>query len=187
MKTFIHSDECTYRDKECFLQFRGEKLWKGAKEKKNILDQSSKDNHVTLSFPVRGQKQRQYCSKDQRWNEIKNSFFELSYDPTSHVKWDNFLIVSLTEIIEIYKTHIIILIMSCRLHGYPWPSLATSSNRSSPLAGLQGYIPYPHIAAVCIFKLVVLLLLGHMRVSIEVHHLWARPCFSSSVLCVWFV
>ena len=39
--------------------------------------------------------------------------------------------------------------MSCRLHGYPWPSLATSSYRSSPLAGLQGYMPYPHIAAVC--------------------------------------
>ena len=33
----------------------------------------------------------------------------------------------------------------------PWPSLATSPNRSSPLAGLQGYIPYPHIAAVYMF------------------------------------
>ena len=82
---------------------------------------------------------------------------------------------------------IIIIIMSCRLHEYPWPSLATSPNRSSPLAGLRGYIPYPHIAAVCMFELVVLLLLGHMRVSIGVHHLWARPCFSSSVLHVWFV
>ena len=27
---------------------------------------------------------------------------------------------------------------------------------SSPWAGLQGYIPYPHIAAVCMFELVVL-------------------------------
>ncbi len=27
--------------------------------------------------------------------------------------------------------------------------------RSSPLAGLQGYIPYPHTAAVCMFELVV--------------------------------
>ena len=36
--------------------------------------------------------------------------------------------------------------MSCRQHGYPWPSLATSSYCSSPLAGLQGYIPYLHIA-----------------------------------------
>ena len=51
----------------------------------------------------------------------------------------------------------------------------------SPPAGLQSYIPYPHIAAVCMFELVVLLLLGHMRGSIGVHHLWARPCFSSSV------
>ena len=82
---------------------------------------------------------------------------------------------------------IIIMMMSCRQHGYPWPSLATSPYRSSPLAGLQGYIPYPHRAAVCRFLLVVLLLLCHMWGSIGVHHLWARPCFSSSVLHVWFV
>ena len=41
--------------------------------------------------------------------------------------------------------------MSCLLHGYPRPSLATFPYRSSPQAGLQGYIPYPHIAAVCMF------------------------------------
>ena len=72
-------------------------------------------------------------------------------------------------------------------HGYPWTSFATSPYRSSPLAGLQGYIPYPHIAAGCMFELVVLLLPGHMWGSIGVHHLWARPRFSSSVLHVWFV
>ena len=68
-----------------------------------------------------------------------------------------------------------------------WPSIATSPYRSSPLADLQGYILYPHIAAECIFWLVVQLLLGHMWGSIGVHHLWARPCFSSSVLRIWFV
>ena len=83
--------------------------------------------------------------------------------------------------------HFIIIIMSCRLHGYPWPSLATSPNRLSPPAGLQGYIPYTHIAAVCMFELVVLFLLGHMWGSIGVHHLWAPLCFSSSVLRVWLV
>ena len=57
---------------------------------------------------------------------------------------------------------IIIILMSCRQHGYPWPSLATSPYYSSPLAGLQGYILCPHIAAVCKFELVVLLLFGHM-------------------------
>ena len=61
--------------------------------------------------------------------------------------------------------------MSCRWHGYPWPSPATSPCRSSPLAGVQGYIPYPHIAAECMFELVVLLLPGHMWGSIGVHHL----------------
>ena len=79
------------------------------------------------------------------------------------------------------------IIVSCRQHGYPWPSLATSLYPSSPLAGLQSYILCLHIAAVCKFELVVLLLLGHMWGSIGVHHLWARPCFSSSVLHVWFV
>ena len=43
--------------------------------------------------------------------------------------------------------------ISCHRHGYPWPSLATSPYCSSPLAGLQGYIPYPHIADVYMFKL----------------------------------
>ena len=57
--------------------------------------------------------------------------------------------------------------MLCRQHGYPWPSLATSLYRSSPLAGLQGYILHLHIAAVSMFELVVLLLLGHMWGSIN--------------------
>ena len=58
---------------------------------------------------------------------------------------------------------LIIVIMSCRQHGYPRPSLATSPYHPSLLAGLQGYIPYPHVAALCMFELVVLLLLGHVR------------------------
>ena len=56
-----------------------------------------------------------------------------------------------------------------------------------PLAGLQDNIPYPHIAAECMFVLGVLLLHGHVWGSIRVHLLWVRPCFSSSVLHVWFV
>ena len=60
---------------------------------------------------------------------------------------------------------------SCRATSTDIPvSLATSPNQSSLLAGVQGYIPYPHIAAVCMFELVFLLLLGHMRGSIGVHH-----------------
>ena len=67
---------------------------------------------------------------------------------------------------------------------------AASTDIPDPLSPLlpivhrlwQGYIPYPHIAVVCMFELVVLLLPGHMWGSIRVHHLWAHPCFSSSVL-----
>ena len=80
-----------------------------------------------------------------------------------------------------------VIIIMCHYHRYPWPFLTTSPYHSSLLAGLQGYIPYPHIAAVCMFELVFLFLLGHMRGSIGVHHWWVRPCFSSSVLHVWFV
>ena len=64
--------------------------------------------------------------------------------------------------------------MSCWWHGYPWPSLATPPYRSSPQAGLQDNIPYPHIAAECMFVLVILLLHGHVWGSIRVHLLWVR-------------
>ena len=53
--------------------------------------------------------------------------------------------------------------------------------RSALPAGPHGYTLYPHRAAVCRFELVALLLLGHVKGSIRVHH------FSSSVLQVWFV
>ena len=80
-----------------------------------------------------------------------------------------------------------IIIMSRRLRGYPWPSLAISPYHSSPPAGLQDYNPCPHIAAVCKFVLVVPHLHIHEWGSTGVHRLWARPCFSSSVPRVWFV
>ena len=86
--------------------------------------------------------------------------------------------------IPIYKFIIIILLR--HQHGYPWPSLATSPYRTLHLAGPQGYTLYPYWGAVCRFKLVALLLLGHVKGSIGVHHLWARPYFSSCILHVWF-
>ena len=87
------------------------------------------------------------------------------------------LSVPLNLFIYIY----IYIILSC------WPSLATPPYRSSLMAGPLGYIPYPHRAAVCRFELVVLLFLDHVSETIGEHHLWAPPCFSSSVLHVWFV
>ena len=81
----------------------------------------------------------------------------------------------------------IIIIMSCRLHGYPWPSLATSPYRSSPLAGLQCYILYPYRAAVCMFKLVVLLLLGHICGSLMSSSLLLQQCPACLVRLTWIV
>ena len=69
----------------------------------------------------------------------------------------------------------------------PDPLLPLSPYYSLPLAGPQSHIPYPHIAAECMFELVVLLLPGHMWGSIGVYHLWTHPCISSSVLHVWFI
>ena len=44
-----------------------------------------------------------------------------------------------------------IIIMSCLRHGYPWPSLATSPYRSSPLEGLQGLHPISsHSCWICL-------------------------------------
>ena len=71
---------------------------------------------------------------------------------------------------------IIIIIMLCRQHGYTWPSLATPPYRSSLLVGPQGYIPYPYIAAVYSFELVVLLLLGHRRISLMSSSLLLQQC-----------
>ena len=42
------------------------------------------------------------------------------------------------------------------------------------------FILYPHIATVCMFELVVLLLLGQMWGSIGVNHLWVRPAFPAA-------
>ena len=84
---------------------------------------------------------------------------------------------------------IIIIIKSCRQNGYPWPSLATSPHHSSLLAGLQGYILYPHIAAVCMFELVVLLLLGHRSASLMSSSLLLQQCPACLVhlTCIVFV
>ena len=73
---------------------------------------------------------------------------------------------------------------------------ATSTNIPGPLSpllpivhrlrhDLQGYIPYPHRDAVCMFELVVLLLLGRIWGSIELYHLSARP--ASLVRLTWIV
>ena len=74
------------------------------------------------------------------------------------------------------KFSLYIIIFSYHHHRYPWPSLATPYH-STVLAGLQGYMPYPHRAAVCRFELVTLLLHGHMRRSIGEH--WRCPWCNS--------
>ena len=64
--------------------------------------------------------------------------------------------------------------------------------RSSPPAGLQSYIMYPHIAVVCMFKLVVLLLLSHMwgvhrSTSLMSSSLLLQQCPACLVCLTWRV
>ena len=138
------------------------------------------------------ERRRPFAFYSRHWHEaVVTSLLFYSWRLLNRIIWNrtvwSFNCVWANDRYLIELLVIIVIIMSCRQHGYPWPFLTTSTYHSSPLAGLQGYTPYPHIAAACMFELVVLLLLGHMRGSIWVHHLWARPCFDSSVLHVWFV
>ena len=75
---------------------------------------------------------------------------------------------------------------SCRAASsdIPDPSLDTSPYRSSPLVGLQGHIPYPHIAAECMFEPVVPPLPGHMWGSIGVQFLYELVPASPAVTCM---
>ena len=74
---------------------------------------------------------------------------------------------SLPDVLSSYHHHYVVQLAHISLTL----SLFTSPYHSWPLAGLQVYTPYHHIAAACMFELAVLLLIGHMRGSTGVHHL----------------
>ena len=74
--------------------------------------------------------------------------------------------------------YIIIIIMSRCQQRSPTPSLAISPYRPSLLEGLPGSILYRHRAVVCMFELVVLTLLVHVKGSTELHNLWVLSYFS---------
>ena len=73
---------------------------------------------------------------------------------------------------------IIIIILSFHLHGYPWAYLSTPPFRSSLQAGPQGYIPYPHGAALCRFELVALAMSGGPLENIAYELVTASPAVS---------
>ena len=100
-------------------------------------------------------------------------------------KWFQFMISTMEHWIQLSS--------SCRATStdIPDPSLATF-----PIVHHLWQVfranPYPHIAAECMFVLVVLLLPGHMWASIRVHRLWARPlllqqCPACLVRLAWIV
>ena len=87
---------------------------------------------------------------------------------------------------------IIIIIMSSYQGGYPWPSLATPSYHPLLPVGLQEYTPYRHRAAVCMFELVALPLLGHVKgvhktTSLISSSLLPQHCPACLVGLIWIV
>ena len=116
--------------------------------------------------------------KSEVWREIMVIFFFFTFTIKAIKKY---YIISRNKI-----CHIIIIMLRYQ-HRYSWPSLATPPYHLFLSADPQGYILYRHRAAVCRFKLDVLSLLVRVKGSTGVHHLWARPYFSSSILHVWFV
>ena len=89
------------------------------------------------------------------WSSRRQFTSMVSHDPFSAVTVNTFNIWSVSffagkgSVILLFWLLIgwfgffdFIIIMSCHRHGYPWPPLATSPYRSSPLASLQGYITY---------------------------------------------
>ena len=84
---------------------------------------------------------------------------------------------------DLLSLHHHLIILSCHQHGYPWLSFAIPRNRSSLLAGHQGYTLYPHRPAVCRFELVALLLQAGPREFITYELVPTSPavfCWSGS-------
>ena len=118
--------------------------------------------HVLLWFPNNSIKNQSFVYI--QLNDQTVLFLTIQFSISTELKSSKYCHVLLT--IQLNISHLFTLLTiqfsKSTQFKYPWPSLATSPYRSSPLAGLQGYISYPHIAAVCMFEQVVLLLPGHM-------------------------
>ena len=83
-------------------------------------------------------------------------------------------------ITSIIHHHVVTLAQISLTLSRHFPLSFIASGRSSGLHPVSSH-------SCCMSGLVIPLLLGHMWGSIGVHYLWARPCFSSCVLHVWFV
>ena len=114
------------------------------------------------------------CEKTGRWIKKKGKFKRES---------KSLLIAAHNNIIWT-KYHYHLVVLSARI------SLTLSRHHSLSFIASdspQGYMPCPHRPAIRRFEQVTLIILGHVKGSIGVDHLWARPYFSSSVLHVRFV
>ena len=106
-------------------------------------------------------------------------FFQTSYLQIFPINYFHF--------ISLFFAYVkIIIIMSYRQHGYP--TLTTFPYRSSPLAGLQGYIPYPHIAVLAGRPALVRPYVGdHRSTSLMSSSLLLHQCPACLVRLTWIV
>ena len=72
-------------------------------------------------------------------------------------------------------------------HRFPWLFLSIGPYHPSLLASLPNYILCPYRAVIDRSLLVGQHWHDHLKKSIEEHHLWVRPCSSSSVPHVLFI
>ena len=141
-----------------------------------------------LKQPIQYERFKVICKNDSVWTNMP-TFRKESLVKSKTITIANNILELGYKILKYLRNNEgnVIIILSCHQHEYSWPYVATPPYRSSLPAGPQGYTLYTHRAAVCGCKLVAQTFLGHVKGSIGVHHLWARPYFSSSALDVWLV
>ena len=109
-----------------------------------------------------------------------------------NVKYSNWRL-SKFVFVYLYPQKIIIIIMRYCQHGYPWPSLATSPYRSSPLAGLKGYIPPVSSHSCCMYVRAGRPAFGrpyvgvHRNTSLIISSLLLQQCPPCLVRLTWIV
>ncbi len=87
----------------------------------------------------------------------------------------------LVNMISVYEYH-------HHHHVVPPARISLTLSRNFSLSFIaSGYIPYPPIAAVCMFELVVLLLLGYGRTSFMSSFLLLQQCPAYLVRLTWIV
>ena len=121
-------------------------------------------------------------------------YLSISIHVYMYISSCTFLSIYLAYYLSIYQNINVIRIMYIYHHHHPvTPSarisltLSRHLSLSSITSGRSSGLHPVSTKNCCMYELVALPLLGHVKGSTRIHYLWARPYFSSSVPHVWFV